>query len=97
MSLFTQQGNKLAIHSAMTVDTVATLLGDVVPLLKSPLEIDLKQVPEVDSSAISLMFEWLRLAKQNNVALIYHNLPNSLTSLATLYGVLEMIPQHNSN
>ncbi|HEY8085701.1 MAG TPA: STAS domain-containing protein [Methylophilaceae bacterium] len=97
MPLFTQQGNKLAIHSAITVDTVATLLGEVIPLLKSPLEIDLEKVPDVDSSAISLMFEWLRLAKQNNAVLSYCNLPENLTSLAALYGVLEMIPQHKSN
>ena len=97
MPLFTQQGNKLSIHSAITVDTVATLLGEVQPLLKNPLEIDLGKVPEVDSSAISLMFEWLRLAKKNSAALSYSNLPDSLTSLAALYGVLEMIPQHHSN
>ncbi|HEY7986169.1 MAG TPA: STAS domain-containing protein [Methylophilaceae bacterium] len=97
MPLFTQQGNKLAIHSAITVDTVATLLGEVIPLLKSPLEIDLEKVPEVDSSALSLMFEWLRLAKQNNAVLSYCNLPENLTSLAALYGVLEMIPQHKPN
>jgi len=97
MPLFTQQGNKLAIHSAITVDTVTTLLGEVMPLLKSPLEIDLGKVPEVDSSAISLMFEWLRLSKKNKAVLSYSNLPDSLTSLADLYGVLEMIPQHHSS
>ena len=92
MALFTQQGNQLAIHSAMTVDTVSALLAGV--QLSGELEIDLKQVAEVDSSAISLMFEWLRLAQSNKAVVSYSNLPASLVSLAALYGVLEMIPQH---
>ena len=76
----------------MTVDTVPALLAGV--QLSGELEIDLKQVAEVDSSAISLMFEWLRLAQSNKAVVSYSNLPASLVSLAALYGVLEMIPQH---
>jgi phospholipid transport system transporter-binding protein len=97
MALFTQQGNNLTIHSSMTVDTVAMLLTEVMPELKQAREIDLKQVPDVDSSALSLMFEWLRQARENKVKLSYCNLPDSLVSLAELYGVLEMIPQHKAN
>ena len=92
MALFTQQGNQITIHGAMTVDTVPALLAGV--QLRAELQIDLKQVAEVDSSAISLMFEWLRLAQSNKAIVSYSNLPASLVSLAALYGVLDMIPQH---
>lgn len=97
MALFTQQGNSLTIHGNMTVDTVTTLLTEVTPKLKQAQEIDLKQVPDVDSSALSLMFEWLRQARENKVNLTFRNLPDSMVSLAELYGVLEMIPRQNSN
>lgn len=57
------------------------------------LEVDMSDVSEVDSVTISLLFEWLRLAKGKKCDLFYSNLPANLTSLATLYGVLDLIPQ----
>ena len=95
-ALIEQQGSKLIIHSAMTVDTANALLEQSLPLLAAsvgPLELDMGEVSEADSSAISLMLEWLRVAKNRKLTLQYSNLPKSLLSLAGLYGVLEMIPQ----
>lgn len=57
------------------------------------LEVDMSDVSEVDSVTISLLFEWLRQAKSKKCDLFYSNLPANLTSLATLYGVLDLIPQ----
>ena len=57
------------------------------------LEMDLAGVDEVDSAAVSLLFAWLRQAGENNVSLVFVNLPANLASLATLYGVLDLIPQ----
>jgi phospholipid transport system transporter-binding protein len=56
------------------------------------LKVDMAGVAEVDSAAISLLFEWLRQAKAGGCDLSYANLPANLTSLATLYGVLDLIP-----
>jgi len=56
------------------------------------LKVDMAGVAEVDSAAISLLFEWLRQAKSRRCNLIYTNLPANLTSLVTLYGVLDLIP-----
>jgi phospholipid transport system transporter-binding protein len=39
------------------------------------------------------MFEWMRRAQTSHSTIFFTNLPHSLISLATLYGVLEMIPQ----
>jgi phospholipid transport system transporter-binding protein len=57
------------------------------------LEVDMSGVSEVDSVTISLLFEWVRLAKARKCDLFYSNLPANLTSLATLYGVLDLIPR----
>ncbi|MFM9912967.1 MAG: lipid asymmetry maintenance protein MlaB [Methylophilaceae bacterium] len=95
MTLVEQQGGKLIVHSAMTVDTASALLDASLPLLTSgqALELDLSAVGDADSSAISLMLEWLRVANSRQVSLKYSGLPPSIVSLASLYGVLEMIPQ----
>lgn len=88
-----QQGNRLIVHGDMTVETVGALLGDGLPDLTGAVEVDLGQVAEVDSSAVSLLFQWLREAQSRKISLSYTHLPAPLVSLATLYGVLEMLPQ----
>lgn len=95
MTLIEQQGRKLIVHSAMTVETATALLDQSLPLLTrgQSLELDLSEVSDADSSAISVMLEWLRVANSRQVQLKYSGLPPSLLSLASLYGVLEMIPQ----
>jgi phospholipid transport system transporter-binding protein len=94
VSLIEQQDSKLIVHSAMTVETASALLDQSLPLLQSgDLELDLSQVTEADSSAISVMLEWLRVANSRQVRLKYSGLPPSIVSLAGLYGVLEMMPQ----
>ena len=45
----------------------------------------------MDSTALSLLFEWRRAAKQKNLHIAFRNLPESLKSLAALYGVTELI------
>lgn len=93
MALVEQQGARIIIKTPMTVDTVGDLLTETLPMLKSDVEVDLGEVSEVDSSSISLMFEWLRQAQQKNINMVYSNLPQTLVSLSTLYGVLDMLPQ----
>ncbi len=93
MSLIEQQGERLVIHSAMTVETVSALLSESLSLFTGNVEIDLGEVVDVDSSAISLMFEWLRMAQSAKVSVTYANLPPTMISLATLYEVLGLIPQ----
>jgi phospholipid transport system transporter-binding protein len=93
MALIEQQGRRLVVRGVMTVDTVSNLLAEGVALLAGEIEIDLGEVGEVDSSALSLLFEWLRQAQILKAGVVYSNLPPTLISLATLYGVLELIPQ----
>jgi phospholipid transport system transporter-binding protein len=55
------------------------------------LVVDFGGATEVDSSALSLMFEWQREARRRNLRISFRSLPASLESLATLYGVSELI------
>lgn len=78
----------------MTMSHVDALLAEVANLpAECAVEVDLAGVTEVDTVTLSLLFEWLRQAHQRNCGITYANLPENLVSLATLYGVLELIPQ----
>ncbi|MFL9611205.1 lipid asymmetry maintenance protein MlaB [Methylobacillus sp. Pita2] len=94
MAQIQQQGNRWLVSGDMTVNQVDVLLAESKALqMPGTLEIDLSQVAEVDTVALSLIFEWLRHAAASKSAVSLANLPANLASLATLYGVLELIPQ----
>ena len=79
--------------------TGAVTLGNVLELREQGLrlftaaqtELDLSGVTEVDSTALSLLFEWRRAALAANRSIRYVNLPENLSSLARLYGVTELV------
>lgn len=79
----------------MTLENVDALLAESKALFNSGnLEVDLSGVSDVDSTAVSLIFEWLRQAHSRNTSLVFVNVPPNLANMATLYGVLDIIPQH---
>jgi len=89
-----QDGSRWLVSGAMTVAQMNALLAESAALAAADqVEIDLKAVLDVDTTAISLLFEWLRQAYTRKSKVVFSNLPQNLTSLATLYGVLELIPQ----
>lgn len=94
MAQIQQQGSRWLISGDMTINQVDVLLAESKALqMPAELEVDLAQVAEVDTVALSLIFEWLRHAAANKANIKLVNLPANLVSLATLYGVLELIPQ----
>jgi phospholipid transport system transporter-binding protein len=94
--LIETQGNKLRISGAMTLENVDALLNESASAFTSAnMEVDLSGVSEVDSTAVGLLFEWLRKAHSLNTSLVFVNVPSNLVSIATLYGVLDLIPQHH--
>jgi phospholipid transport system transporter-binding protein len=54
--------------------------------------VDFSNVEAVDSAAVSMLLAWSRAAKANKRSLRVTGLPESLLSLANLYGVTEMLP-----
>jgi len=52
---------------------------------------DLIQVTQVDSSALSLIMSWQRKAQESSRPLSFRNIPDSLHSLARLYGLADLI------
>lgn len=87
-----QDGDNYRIQGRITMANANALLTEGLKLfVRDGLEVDLSQLEEVDSSAVSLVLEWLREARRNQRKLRFTHLPENLKSLATLYGVLDLI------
>lgn len=52
---------------------------------------DLAGVTQVDSSALSLLLSWRRKAAEHSQSVSFRNVPESLHSLARLYGLSDLI------
>ena len=81
------------ISGPLTMYTITEIFrnGLQLPEGKAELVVDFAKIEAVDSSAVSLMLSWLRVAKSKNVKLSFINVPDNLHSLANLYGVAESL------
>jgi phospholipid transport system transporter-binding protein len=87
-----RDGNVLRLPATMTLANATALRGAVGAWpAGGELVMDLAGVKEVDSSALSLLFEWQRQATSSNARVRYRNIPANLQSLAALYGVTELL------
>ena len=85
-------GNKIALSGPITFNNVVELTQQGVDLIDSNCRIvDLNEVTEVDSSAVSMLLEWLRIAKTRKLDLHFVHLPENLISLLKLYGLSGII------
>lgn len=90
--MISQDGDNYRVQGRITIANANALLAEGLKLfVRDGLVVDLSQLEEVDSSAVSLLLEWLREAQRNQRKLRFTNLPDNLKSLATLYGVLDLI------
>lgn len=84
--------SRIVIRSPMTFSQAVSLRETVLDALdRDGLTVDLGQVQESDSTALSLLLEWQRGAKARGWQVRYANLPANLRSLAEVYGVLELL------
>ncbi len=89
--MLTREGEVLKVAGPMNIDSAAALLSQSEGMLADVHVVDLSDVTEVDSAAVSLLLEWRRQAKTSTLR--FANLPEALNSLAALYGVTDLIPQ----
>ena len=88
-----RDGTRMVLSGAVTLANVAALLEEGRRHVDEGVRIvDLGEVTEMDSAALALLLAWLREAKSRNVALQFARLPESLRTIARLYGVDELIP-----
>ena len=84
-------GNELRVSGALTIANATVLCAAGKEELDADMVIDLAAVTEVDSTALSVLFEWRRAAQQKKLQISFRNLPDSMQSLATLYGVADLV------
>ena len=60
-------------------------------------EVDLGGVTEMDSALLALLLAWLRDAQNRNRPLEFSNPPESLRTIARLYGVDSLLPVSSPN
>jgi len=91
--MIVRDGSRLRVQGAVNMGNVKSLLEAGLQQINPELkEIDFSGVKEVDSSAISMVLEWLRVSKSRNLQLRVVNMPDNMKSLASLYGVLGLMP-----
>ena len=92
-----QNGNELRVTGAMLIANASALLEAGRSALRGAgetktLVFDLAAVEETDSSALSVVFAWLRTARKSGVSLRIAHPPASMVSQAALYGVSDFLP-----
>ena len=88
-------GSCLKVTAPMLYAGASSLLASGRAALSADVtEIDLAAIgdADADSSALAVLFAWLRDARARNIRLCIVNPPAGLMSLAALYGVDEFLP-----
>ncbi len=91
--MISDAGDCLQVSGAMTLRDASKLLEEGTAALKNSTTVfDLAKVDSVDSSAIAVIFGWLRKAREQGKTVRIAHPPQELLSLADVYGVSELLP-----
>lgn len=87
------EGDRLCVSGPMLIGSAAQLKAAGLGLLTDGVgRIDLSGVTEADSSAVALLLAWVRAAEDRGQPVTIIDPPESIRSLAALYGVAELLP-----
>lgn len=85
----------LMVEGELSFATVNTLLEQSRPLLAaagSSLVMELARVGRVDSAGLALLTQWMRMAKEQNVAIAFRHVPEQLLAIAHASELDEILP-----
>lgn len=92
MTSLTLQDNQWHVSGPILMDNANTVLAESEGLtIADNLQINLSKVTDVDTAALSLLMEWQRRVQASGKQVNFIHLPESLMSLAKLYGVADYI------
>jgi phospholipid transport system transporter-binding protein len=92
-----REGRRILVSGPVTLANVAVILEEGRRHLEEGVgTVDLGEVSEMDSSLLAAMLAWLRDAKSRGRELVFTNLPESLRTIARLYGVDSLLPVASS-
>ena len=88
-----REGARLILSGPVTLSNVSSLLDEGRRHLAEGVQtVDLGEVSEMDSALLALLLAWLRDAKARDKPVVFANLPESLRTIAKLYGVDALLP-----
>jgi len=88
-----REGARLVLSGPVTLANAAALLEEGRRHLAEGVQtVDLGEVSEMDSALLALLLAWLRDARARDQRLDFTNLPESLRTIAQLYGVDRLLP-----
>ena len=88
-----REGPRMIVSGAVTLANVASLLEEGRRHLAEGVQaVDLGEVSQLDSALLALLLAWLRDARLRDRPLVFSNLPESLRTIARLYGVDDLLP-----
>ncbi|HEY5800345.1 MAG TPA: STAS domain-containing protein [Burkholderiaceae bacterium] len=80
------------VGSAVTVANAKTIMQQgLAAIADGQTVIDLAPLTSVDSSTVAVLLAWQRAAHLRGTTLTLQNIPSSVQSLASLYGVTELL------
>lgn len=84
---------RVKVTGSMLIGAAAELRDDGERALQQDVTmIDLTEVAEADSSAVAVLLAWTRIASDLGKNLSIVGAPQSVRSLAALYGVADLLP-----
>jgi phospholipid transport system transporter-binding protein len=88
------ENGRFVVRTPMTTRNAAALLAEGRRLFSQPdVLVDVSNVPDIDSSGLSLLLRWSAWVQAEGRQLHFVKLDKRLESLAQLYGVTELIPR----
>ena len=88
-------GDCVEVSGPMTMSDAAVLLAEgEAAIAASSTSFDLAAVTDMDSSCLAVVFGWMRAAQAGGKTLRLLNPPQNLLSLAAVYDVADLLPQH---
>ncbi|MGB8337283.1 MAG: STAS domain-containing protein [Burkholderiales bacterium] len=88
------ENNRFAPSGPVVMQTLKGLHTDgLAQIATADMVVDMNEVTEADSSAVSLLMELRRAAQIHSHQLSVINMPDSVRSLARLYGVTDLLPK----
>jgi phospholipid transport system transporter-binding protein len=88
-----RDGRRMVVGGPVTLANVTRVLEEGRRHLEEGVQtVDLSEVTEMDSSLLAAMLAWLRDAKSLDHDIAFANLPESLQTIARLYGVDSLLP-----
>jgi phospholipid transport system transporter-binding protein len=88
-----RESGRIVVSGPVTLDNVAAVVEDARRHLEEGVRtVDLGEVTEMDSSLLAAMLAWVRDARRRGRQLVFTNIPESLRTIARLYGVEPLLP-----